>query len=531
MIINHNIPAISSYLNNSFATHANAKAMEKLSSGLRINRACDDPAGLDVSESLRKQIAGVNQATRNSQDAISLIQTAEGAFTEDQSILQRMRDLSVQAANDICTSTDRLVIQKEVDQLKEEINRIANTTSFNHMELLDGTAAALTSSDKLSTQVFIRDSLQVIGQSGEKTGSEGTYKIDIFATPPGLPRIQDTQIFKGINGQPALPATQLKDIDRFYDASGKFLLDSPQILTLVQGNGVQATVTLSGDDTIQDVQDKLNVAIAEGLGQGKYVSAADQNKFVSFDPAQGAIRIGSAVAGLDGEINIMSNVGILNALGLSDVQKSTESQFMVNVTDASDTSQVIAQNVLFTGNMMIGVVNPSADVQFDNNANILATYNPISNQIDLTADAGNQYTTYVHLVNRSLVFQTGADELQNISAAIGNMGSEALGIDKVVVSDKTLAGRAITTIDSAISRISSQVSKLGAIQNRLENTINNLSVTDVNLTDSESRIRDANIATAMMDSTRFNILAQVSTAMLAQDNKQAQTTIQLLNEL
>ncbi|MBS4195502.1 flagellin Hag [Lederbergia citri] len=141
MIINHNIAALNTHRQLGAAFNAQSKSMEKLSSGLRINRAGDDAAGLAISEKMRAQVKGLDQATRNAQDGISLIQTAEGALNETHSILQRMRELAVQASNDTNTATDRGEIQKEINQLTSEINRIANTTEFNTKALLSGGAA------------------------------------------------------------------------------------------------------------------------------------------------------------------------------------------------------------------------------------------------------------------------------------------------------------------------------------------------------------------------------------------------------
>lgn len=143
MIINHNIAALNTYRQLSSNNVMANKSLEKLSSGLRIVRAGDDAAGLAISEKMRGQIRGLDQATRNAQDGISLIQTAEGALNETHSILQRMRELAVQAANDTNTETDRLEIQKEINQLTDEIDRIANTTEFNTQKLLDGTKVGL----------------------------------------------------------------------------------------------------------------------------------------------------------------------------------------------------------------------------------------------------------------------------------------------------------------------------------------------------------------------------------------------------
>lgn len=140
-IINHNLSAINAQRQLGISNNAGAKALEKLSSGLRINRAADDAAGLAISEKMRGQIRGLNQASRNGQDGISLIQTAEGALNETHSILQRMRELAVQASNDTLTATDRTKLQAEVTQLNSELDRIATTTEFNTKKLLNGDAA------------------------------------------------------------------------------------------------------------------------------------------------------------------------------------------------------------------------------------------------------------------------------------------------------------------------------------------------------------------------------------------------------
>jgi len=166
--IYHNMAAISAdrYLEINRASVE--KSIERLSSGLRINRASDDAAGLTISEKLRAQVNGLNRASMNAQDGISLLNTAEGALSEVHSILQRTRELAVQAANDTLTQGDRVEIQKEIDQLKDEINRIAETTEFNTKKLLDGSATALWSVDTPNDMtVLVRDVV-----------AEGNYKVE-----------------------------------------------------------------------------------------------------------------------------------------------------------------------------------------------------------------------------------------------------------------------------------------------------------------------------------------------------------------
>jgi Flagellin and related hook-associated proteins len=195
MRIYHNIPALFAYNSVSATNSSLQKSIEKLSTGLRINSAADDAAGLAISEKMRAQVRGLDQAVRNSQDGISMIQTAEGALNETHSILQRMRELSVQAANDTLTSQDRSYIQLEVDQLKEEVTRIATTTQFNKKKLLDGSASVLWSSDKLETKALVRGALRQVDQFGQKSAAEGNFKISIIADP-GQAEIQKSDIFK-----------------------------------------------------------------------------------------------------------------------------------------------------------------------------------------------------------------------------------------------------------------------------------------------------------------------------------------------
>jgi flagellin len=177
MRINHNINALNAWRNLGSANTSMGKSLEKLSSGLRINRAGDDAAGLAISEKMRSQIKGLDMATKNSQDAISLIQTAEGALTETHSMLQRMRELSVQAANDTNTAEDRAALQSEVEQLTEEIDRIAETTEFNTQKLLKGSFGL--NLDQTASDI---DSVALINNISidSKNATDGSYKLDIM---------------------------------------------------------------------------------------------------------------------------------------------------------------------------------------------------------------------------------------------------------------------------------------------------------------------------------------------------------------
>jgi len=195
MRIMSNIPALQSYNALTVTNNALGRSIERLSTGLRINSAADDAAGLAISEKMRAQIRGLSQAVMNAQNGISMVQTAEAALGETHSMLQRMRELAVQAANDTLTQEDRSYIQQEIEQLKDEITRIATSTQFNKKKLLDGSAAVLWSASDLSTKAIIKGGLRQIDQFGQKMALEGNFKISITATP-GQAEVQKTDIFK-----------------------------------------------------------------------------------------------------------------------------------------------------------------------------------------------------------------------------------------------------------------------------------------------------------------------------------------------
>lgn len=541
MRINHNLSAFNAWRNLIISNNSVMNKAEKLMSGLRINRAADDAAGLAISETMRSQIRGLSQASRNAQDAISLIQTAEGGLVEIHAMLQQMRERCVAAANGTYIFRDGMAIQKEIDQIKDEIDRIATTTQFNHKNLLDGTTGTIVSADRASTKVFIQNGVSMTDPRNGSITRSGDFQLEIIASSPGQTQIQMSNIFmtRTDGTTPSKIATidtKLKDIDRFWDNNGLFLLDNPQPVTILQGDGKEATIYLFGEDTIQDMVDKLNDAIANQLGQGVYVESGDLDKFVTFvsDPPDtsgvetvaGTLVFRTAIAGRVGEIRLASGEPIINAFGLSNIQESTRSQFTVTVTDSF--GRTIVDNQTITDNVLTGAIHPNLDVMFDVNANIKVTFNDTTKKFELAGDPSDPYRTKIKYSDNSLNFQIGPNEMHSMYAAIGNMDSEALGVNKVIATDKVSAGRSITIIDIAISKVSAQRSSLGAVQNRLEHTINNLGVARENLTASESRIRDTDIAAEMMEYVKFQTLTQTSQVMLAQANQQPESVLNLL---
>jgi flagellin-like hook-associated protein FlgL len=542
----HNIPALFTYNSLSTTNDQLQKSINKLSTGLRINSAADDAAGLAISEKMRGQIRGLDMAVRNAQDGISMIQTAEGALNETQSILQRMRELSVQAANDTLTANDRQAIQLEIDQLKEEIDRIANTTQFNKKKLLDGSASILWSTDTPDTKVFVRGGLRQVDAYGQKTALEGNYKVTIEAEEIGQGQVLKTDIFKLKHGsaaeigQVASSNSKLYDIDKFWDANGKFMLEDPQTLTLVMGDGQQRSVTIYADDTLVSLAEKLGGAIQDM--QSAYVSttavtAGNLVQYVAPGSAatsgnlavEGTIVISSAVAGKAGEITFIGDEDLLKALSLSQIQESKENRFTVTVTDAHSGDSVA--NASVTGNLLVGIVHENVDVEFNSMADVTVSWSSDDGKWSfkqISSGSASAFTTYIHLADNTTVFQIGANEGEDMGVDLGDMSVRSLGIHRVLVTDRESAARSISIIDGAIDKVSSQRAKLGAYQNRLEHTINNLTTASQNLTAAESRIRDLDMAQEMMNFTKLQILMQAGNAMLAQANTLPQAVLQLL---
>jgi flagellin len=335
-------------------------------------------------------------------------------------------------------------------------------------------------------------------------------------------------------GQVAKNDVKLRDIDKFWDANGRFLLVDPKEITITQGDGTTTKITIYATDTMNDLKKKLNDAIAYGLGQSKYVVEA-ANNFVSFvedktlDTAEsvpGTLIIRSLIPGSAGKISFSGDEDLIKAFSLNVIQPPIENTFRVSIADAH-TAKMVATNQKISGNNLVGVIHPNVDVIFDPMANITALWNDYTKMFELTQSA-TVYETILHLSDNTTVFQVGANEGEDMGLDIGDMSARALGISNIIVTDRESAARAITIVDNAIGRVSSQRAKLGAYQNRLEHTINNLTTAATNTTAAESRIRDVDMAREMMEFTKLNILSQAGTSMLAQANQLPQNVLSLL---
>ena len=397
MVVQHNLTAMNANRQLGITTGAQAKSSEKLSSGYRINRAGDDAAGLKISEKMRSQIRGLDKASSNAQDGISLIQTAEGALNEAHSILQRMNELAVQGANDTNQSIDRDAINDELEALTTELDRISETTQFNKQNLLDGT--------------FSDKKLQV----GANTDQKIEVSIDnMNATSLGLTNISFSDVqtgtapksmkYQGTSVKYSTGETQAANKERFKKSVWKAMSDM-----------------------------KVSAAYA-----AQYDAGTGSIYYIGKDKATGADKRYAAAS------KALSNTRCWN-------QKVASKEIM-----------------------------------------------------------GDNFKNYV-----------------TVSATKGTT-STTIQVGRPSVADYKTANATLSAVQTAINKVSTQRSALGALQNRLEHTVANLDNVSENTSSAESRIRDTDMASEMVNYSKNNILAQAGQSMLAQANQGTQGVLSLL---
>ena len=510
MVVQHNMSAMNANRMLNISTTAQSKSTEKLSSGYRINRAADDAAGLSISEKMRSQIRGLNKASDNAQDGISLIQTAEGALSESHSILQRMRELSVQAANGTETDDDREAVQNEIEQLQSELTRIADTTEFNTMKLLDG------SQEKGKTD-FKYSSSQP-GAFGTVDGSAGKYAADAIAeltypadgtkysTAEGFltgKKITAAELDTAILNE--LKKTDLVDTFKITsDGAGKLTFEAKSIGTnepaiTHAAYGVKAEGIIGADTAtaITTTAPKNDTVYMNAASQAAYTGAKTENIDEHIFEVDGKKFMFATKTGIDAmDKKKYSDVTIVESAGATPV-----------AAEAGKMANLISQK---TG---------------------LKAYTAAAATSLGTEAAGTFITIKPNAADsKGIELQIGANEGQTMKFSIGDMSAEALGVEKddIDLSTQDGAKKATTTIDEAIKKVSSQRSELGAIQNRLEHTISNLDTAAENTQTSESRIRDVDMAEEMVEYSKNNILAQAGQSMLAQANQSTQGVLSLL---
>lgn len=412
--VNHNLTAMQAYTDLAGVSSRLDKSVERLSSGLRINRAADDAAGLTISEKLRRQVRGLARATLNAQDGISMIQSAEGALNETHSILHRMRELAIQSANDTLTSNDRLEIQKEVIQLRNDLNRIAYNTEFNTKKLLDGSQSAIISTDSH----YIKGLVKGPALKG------GDYSVSMALLEGGIAQLQRTQIFNVLGeGDPlAKGTTMLHSIAQFYDANGVFILEEPQILTL-NGNSRSAEIVLDSFVTLDNLAAAIQNAIVDsvdGLDIESSTVKVINTAQTSFVGDGGYLEILSGMIGEPGLISFAGNQQVIDALGVSTTRAAKDNFVEAVLTDEENNTVVMQTDC----DRITGLLN-GIDVQFASQpAQIASTKGLVqglyfSASDSFTVEAGGQTLT--------LVVSGGYRTLEGITRSINLQVTTAIG--------------------------------------------------------------------------------------------------------
>jgi len=465
MRINNNIMALNAHRQLAVNQTNASKSMERLSSGMRINRAGDDAAGLAISEKMRGQIRGLKQAQRNAQDGISLIQTAEGALNEIHAILQRMRELATQSATDTNTEVDRGEIQKEIDQLAAEITRIAETTEFNTQNLLGGSFQGTFHIGANEGQNVL---LSINAMDSQALGVAGNEGVGFEVTSAGA-------------------ATVVLDGDATF-------------------NVVEFAETVDVDDSA-DTANTLTVQYGLADADGNIVAVSEDGlRYWALDSATAADELSTATIASDTSSATATAFVFADPVISGTVTSNSAGDALTGTTSIEFASNDVA------------LASGTYTVVDDTHALVAVGYGLVNSKGELVAVGnGNDWTT----LGGDAMFSTATALAAGREITVSSDG----GID---VSSQEAADAAITTINEAIETVSAERSKLGAMQNRLEHTIANLGTSAENLQAAESRIRDLDMAEEIMAFTKNNILQQAATAMLAQANMAPQSVLQLL---
>ena len=540
MRIQHNIMAMNAYRNYNTNTSALSKNLEKLSSGYKINRAGDDAAGLAISEKMRAQITGLSKAQDNAKDGISLVQTAEGALTEVHDMLNRMYSLAEQSANGTYENeTDRAQLQKEVTQLKAEINRIADSSNFNGIQLLDGS---------LSSVATNLSNMPVTGVATYQAGVDavkGRFEVDLSKLTVTNNSTGDVAVTINI-GTFSVKVT----VSAGLTMTGEELLNGLTFaettlvangtsFKMVSNEGGKVVFEMSTNPTTSAtaaVQTGFTVSVTYGANSG-IVDNGNYNRastVITKGQAATASRLATATFDIgtvkDGTVIKIGDTSYTFAVG-------PNSKF-ANADNVVDLTAFTGKETGFKETAAAALTRAAASnsqVSVGHNNSVITLTEREGaidhNKFDLT-DADN-WAGFVQVgsANRnSLTLQIGdtSDSYNQLNVSIKDCHTAALGIADLDIGSQSGAASALSMIEDAINYVSDVRGTLGATQNRLDHTINNLSVMEENIQDAESTIRDTDIADEMMSYTKNNILIQSAQAMLAQANQVPQGVLQLL---
>ena len=535
MVVQHNLQAMNANRMLGVTQKSVSTNTEKLSSGYRINRAADDAAGLAISEKMRKQIRGLDQASANAEDGISCVQTAEGALAEVQDMLQRMNELVVQAANGTNSTNDRQYIQDEIDQLISEVDRVAVSTKFNEIYLLEG--------DKEGTVTY------------EYTIN---YLTDDLIDPTGTSKVENLngdKVLVNYDGTDNMYVVKVADVEGSNSSSpvtADVVSKGSDVTKYLDGGTVSTSSVYTGLNINADYVAFKNTevgAVSIDTNTGNLVSTAGNDAYI-FDKTNKSIIHVKAGEDLSpyidkdtaGNYTMKSGYNMLGVAG-GTAPASNHGGNVTALKDADFKGAVETYKLYDKDGAVVSGV--ALDKYFNENGEYLGglfkTDNAtVNDEIATGTDAIYSYVsknTEEVFESLSFTLQVGADSdrTNKITATIDSMSAAGLGVSKlrstaVGIVDETgdNATDAIDIIAAAIQKVSTQRSALGAVQNRLDHTIKNLDNVVENTTAAESAIRDTDMAEEMVAYSNNNVLQQAGQSMLAQANQANQGILSLL---
>ncbi|MBR4345080.1 MAG: flagellar biosynthesis protein FlgL [Lachnospiraceae bacterium] len=502
MRINHNISALQTNAHMRTTGNSLDKAMQKLSSGYKINKAADDAAGMAISRKMKTQIEGLERASMNGSDGISVIQTAEGALNEVTSLLQRCRELAVQGASDTNTGDDRLALQTEINQLLKEVDRISETTEFNTKSLLNGDLDNNSYSDIPGVDIIYTSDTVMAGNYDITVVTDARQAV-INCEAPSLSDVSEAEAGTlYINGVPVDFKEDMTQEEWF--ASLRSTCDVIGIdVFFGSDENTEGPAETAGYEK-QDIGSGNLIFVSKGYGSAQKIELKCDNPDLAdalgimYDEEETV-----SAKGVDAEIS-------LGESGFSETSTYSAEGNIVTVKDGDGFEMKIKLDPGLAGTVF-------TDAKGDGSVD--QTY---------TSD-GELEVKSTLLAAGSMFLQLGANEDQTMEVKLPRIDSETLGIRNLNVCTYESANYAISMFDNAVNAVSAMRSKLGAYQNRLEHTVTNLDTAGLNMTEAMSRIEDADMAEEMTAFTQQNVLQQAGTAMLAQANERPQTILSLLN--
>lgn len=571
LIINTNVASLNSQRQLMNSGNALDKATERLSSGQRINSAKDDAAGLAISNRMTSQIRGLDQAIRNANDGVSLVQTAEGALQEVTNMLQRIRELSIQSANGIYNDDDRKTLDAEVQQLKQEMDRISETTSFNGQKLLDGTLG----------KTFLQVGSQANETMDVAIGSFNTYAMggssgDIVGQPSSLAAldaltagdlvVNDTAIneilpnptrlndaLASINADLKGKGAEVSSLVQVTaTTAGSGVLRSPGEslqLTMLDGNGLSQTYTITDTASMKDLVDKINseTAIEATVNaSGKLILTAPGATSITVNETSitgNPTGLADAPTSFSLVFNDTSadRLGVQIELGATAGADARVRALGVDINDANGnlvgavvtgaTPSVVQEGDLVINGVEIGKITGGAAAT-DTVAEAIRVINLSSDKTGVVAFASTTTQIALRAANGEEISIKYGDTATNVLVMTGlqeRNDTEGVGsVASIKIDTYEGAQRAIGIVDKALEQVNATRADLGAINNRLDHTMSNLANVSEKTSASRSRITDADFAAETAALSRAQVLQQAATAMLAQSNARPEQVLSLL---